>query len=89
MKVGQLFVTPEAWPRSQASDSTPLELSASGTPAECVWHVGLHFPGIGARFAPTLYDALIATPVEGKLPTKLLSRLPEWTVYIETPGLFR
>ncbi len=39
------------------------------------------------RFDRTLLDALIATPMEGKLPTGLLSRLPEWTVYIETPGL--
>ena len=39
------------------------------------------------RFDPTLYNALIATPIEGKLPTELLSRLPEWTVYIETPGM--
>lgn len=39
------------------------------------------------RFDRTLLEALIATPVEGKLPTGLPSRLPEWTVYIETPGL--
>lgn len=156
MRVGQLFVTPEAWPRIQTSDGTPPGLSTPGSPAECVRRVGLHFPGIWARldrlrascldgvrpmrdhwylpfdavmpvldevleemvqagvtvgtvpgatvnmlatlagwrctqgiyrFDPTLYDALIATPVEGKLPTELLSRLPEWTVYIETPGL--
>ena len=39
------------------------------------------------RFDPSLYDALIATLIEGKLPTELLSRLPEWSVYIETPGM--
>jgi hypothetical protein len=39
------------------------------------------------RFDATLFDALIATPVSGPLPTDLLSRLPEWTVYIETPGM--
>jgi len=39
------------------------------------------------RFDATLFDALITTPVSGRLPTDLLSRLPEWTVYIETPGM--
>jgi hypothetical protein len=39
------------------------------------------------RFDSTLYDALVATPVSGRLPTDLLSRLPEWTVYIETQGM--
>jgi hypothetical protein len=39
------------------------------------------------RFDPTLYEALSATPVSGPLPVELLYRLPEWTVYIETPGM--
>lgn len=30
MKVGQLFVTPEAWLRTQTSDATLLGLSVSG-----------------------------------------------------------
>jgi hypothetical protein len=38
------------------------------------------------RFDATLFEALCATPVTGALPTDLLARLPEWTVYIETPG---
>jgi hypothetical protein len=39
------------------------------------------------RVDPTLYQALIETPVVGDLPTECLYRLPEWCVYIETPGL--
>lgn len=39
------------------------------------------------RFDPDLYDALIATPLTGDLPDDLLYRLPEWCVYLETPGL--
>lgn len=39
------------------------------------------------RFDTTLFNALITTPVSGRLPTDLLSRLPEWSVYIETPGM--
>lgn len=39
------------------------------------------------RFDPDLYDALIATPLTGDLPDELLYRLPEWGVYLETPGL--
>lgn len=39
------------------------------------------------RFDPSLYSALIDTPLTGDLPTEVLHRLPEWCVYIETPGL--
>ncbi|RQR47671.1 hypothetical protein DIE19_34335 [Burkholderia sp. Bp9126] len=38
------------------------------------------------RLDATLFDELCATPVTGALPTDLLTRLPEWTVYVETPG---
>lgn len=47
------------------------------------WRVG---QGI-YRYDATLYDALIATPVTGDLPADTLIRLPEWCVYIETPGM--
>lgn len=39
------------------------------------------------RFDPDLYAALVATPITGELPSDLLTRLPTWCVYIETPGL--
>jgi hypothetical protein len=39
------------------------------------------------RFDPTLYEALIATPMDGDIPVELIQRLPEWCIYIETPGL--
>lgn len=39
------------------------------------------------RFDPHLYDALLHTDLDRKLPGELLYRLPEWCVYIETPGL--
>lgn len=39
------------------------------------------------RFAPEVYSALISQPLTGNLPADLLYRLPEWAVYIETPGL--
>lgn len=38
------------------------------------------------RFGGTLFGELCATPVSGALPTDLFTRLPEWTVYVETPG---
>lgn len=38
------------------------------------------------RFHPTLFNALWDTPVSGELPAELVHRLPEWCVYIETPG---
>lgn len=38
------------------------------------------------RFDSTLYSALIDTPLTGDLPCEVLRHLPEWCVYIETPG---
>ena len=38
------------------------------------------------RFDPSLYAALVDTPVTGDLPVDVLLRMPEWCVYVETPG---
>jgi len=38
------------------------------------------------RFDPTVFDALWSTPLEGEIPTEVLHRVPEWCVYIVTPG---
>lgn len=38
------------------------------------------------RFDPTLLAALHDTPTDGAIPTDVLQRLPEWCVYVETPG---
>ncbi len=39
------------------------------------------------RYDPTLYESIIRTPLDGDLPHDILLRLPEWAVYIETPGM--
>lgn len=39
------------------------------------------------RFDPELYKALISQPFSGDIPNECLYRLPEWAVYVETPGL--
>ena len=39
------------------------------------------------RFAPEVYEALIHQPLTGDLPIECLYHLPEWAVYIETPGI--
>ncbi len=39
------------------------------------------------RFEPTLLEELAAMPLEGKLPTEIFYSLPEWAIYIETPGM--
>lgn len=39
------------------------------------------------RFDQTLFAALVDTPIEGDIPTGALYRLPEWCIYIETPGI--
>ncbi len=39
------------------------------------------------RFDNSLFSALINTSITGDLPSDVLHRLPEWCVYVETPGL--
>lgn len=39
------------------------------------------------RFDPAVYDAVRDTPVSGDIPCTVLELLPEWCVYVETPGL--
>jgi hypothetical protein len=38
-------------------------------------------------FDSELFAALIDKPFDGKLPLDVLTRLPEWCIYIDTPGL--
>ena len=39
------------------------------------------------RFSPELYRALVNQPFSGDIPNECLYRMPEWAVYIETPGI--
>src|SRR6266511_1844775 len=39
------------------------------------------------EFHPAVRAAIEATPLDGELPTDVLHRLPEWCVYLRTPGL--
>jgi hypothetical protein len=39
------------------------------------------------RFDPDVYAEVIDTPITGDLPHDVLFNLPEWCIYIETPGL--
>lgn len=39
------------------------------------------------RYDESLREALVSTPHVGDLPVDALRRLPEWCVYVETPGL--
>lgn len=39
------------------------------------------------RIDPAVYAALIDTPLTSEIPTDVLLRLPEWCIYVETPGL--
>lgn len=38
------------------------------------------------RFDPDIMAELWRTPVTGDIPAEVLTRLPEWCVYLETPG---
>ena len=39
------------------------------------------------RFHPEAYAALVQTPVTGALPIEVFYQLPQWCVFIETPGM--
>lgn len=39
------------------------------------------------RYDPAVYEAVRDTPLSGDIPHDVLYRLPEWCVYVETPGL--
>lgn len=39
------------------------------------------------RFDPGIYSELIDMPLEGAIPANIFYQLPEWCIYIETPGL--
>ena len=39
------------------------------------------------RYDPDIYQALLETPLDQALPWDALYRLPEWCLYLETPGL--
>lgn len=38
------------------------------------------------RIDPALYGPLVETPIDGDIPADALLMLPEWCVYVETPG---
>lgn len=39
------------------------------------------------RFDPDVYDEVVNTPLSGDLPHDILFGLPEWCIYVETPGM--
>lgn len=39
------------------------------------------------QFDTDLYNALINSKISGDLPSEVLFRLPEWCIYIDTPGM--
>lgn len=69
----------------QTPPRNPGELSPAACTTQCLatWRMtqGIY------RIDPTLYKALVSTPIAGEIPADVLLYLPEWCVYIETPGM--
>jgi hypothetical protein len=40
------------------------------------------------RIDSTVYESLINTPLEKGMPVEAIAHLPQWCIYVETPGLF-
>lgn len=62
-------------------DETVLVVSAGLTWASWRMTQGIY------RFDPALYPHLTATAGGDSIPAEILTHLPEWCVYIETPGI--
>lgn len=73
-----------AWVKSLAGRS-PLDIARLVQPYTmyAAWRMtqGIY------RIDPTLYADLVDTEIAGDLPSDVLMHLPEWCIYIETPGL--
>lgn len=63
------------------SRRTILELDSAPLAGIAAWRAtqGIY------RIYPTLLEELLATPITGDIPAEILQRLPEWSVYVETP----
>jgi hypothetical protein len=65
--------------------ANPGELSPAAVTTQCLaaWRMtqGIY------RIDSALYAALIDTPITGDIPADVLLYMPEWCVYIETPGM--
>jgi hypothetical protein len=62
--------------------SRHMPFAASNAYTLATWRLG---KGV-YRFDDDVRQALLETPVTGDIPTDVLKRLPEWCVYVETPG---
>jgi hypothetical protein len=68
--------------RAQIQELATRKIGPAALMALASWRVtkGIY------RFDPDLFRAVWETPLEGNLPKELLYRLPEWCVYLESPG---
>jgi hypothetical protein len=82
---GAIAIVTRGMPEESFPGKRPLQLNMQDVgplAALAAWRVtqGIY------RFDPSLYEELVATPIDGTLPTEHLFHLPEWCVYIETPN---
>lgn len=76
-----VFLPLEEWYAALASESLdPADIVRIGELAVTGPH---RYTRSVYRFDPTLQESLMSTQLSGDLPTDLLLRLPEWTVYID------
>lgn len=73
---------------SLIEESHPSKTAEDYIAGMCIGAIGTWRTTQGIyRFDATLYESIIRTPVEGDLPCEIIFRLPEWCVYVETPGM--
>lgn len=91
----EIFLPHRAWYEIMATSPMVLKIEDEKHPPEyccyrlihslsaiCSWR---YTQGI-YRFAPNFLKELCSSPLVGTVPVKLFFRLPQWSIYVETPG---
>jgi hypothetical protein len=67
---------------SQVTISTASEISCLSAIGSWRYSQGIY------RFDNDIFEAIYSTPLSREIPVDVLYRLPEWSVYVETPNIF-
>lgn len=81
MAAWQVIVAKELEQEGRPDTMVPTEAARLAAIATWRYSQGIY------RIDPDMLVALADTPFNGELPADLLMRLPEWSIYVETPGL--
>lgn len=80
------FIPMSAWNAVAMQFGTDFSVSGLSMTMNRLHHLmGWRYSKGIYRFDSTIFSLLISSPPVGDLPAEVFKRLPEWTIYIETP----